>query len=124
MYPCCRAVANHPATATYRVNRLAACRVAFALTDAGSACGIMHLRGHLAFTIVTARQLAPTLQVRLSRGFRTVGFPSACPPSYGVSDSYPDRTDSCWTHQPFLDAHPDVQNSRIRLVRSTVYPLR
>src|SRR4051794_9805333 len=61
MYPGHRAVANHPAGATHRINRLAACRAAFALTVAGSASGITHLRGHLAFTLVTARQLALTL---------------------------------------------------------------
>jgi hypothetical protein len=70
MCPGHRAVANHPAGATHRVNRLAACRAAFALTVAGSASGNTHLRGHLAFTVVTARQLALTLQVRLSRGSR------------------------------------------------------
>jgi len=79
MYPGHRAVANHPAGATRRVNRLAACRAAFALTVAGSTSGVTHLRGHLAFTIVTARQLALTLKVRLSRGFRAVGFPPVLP---------------------------------------------
>src|SRR5438105_2305034 len=52
MYPGRRAVANHPAGATHRVDRLAACRAALALTVAGSASGNTHLRGHLAFTIV------------------------------------------------------------------------
>src|SRR5262249_46255214 len=67
--------------------------------------------GHHAFTFVTARPLALTLQVRLSRGFRTIGFPPACPPSYGASDSYPGRSGSCWTHQPFLDAQPYMRLS-------------
>src|SRR5262245_954671 len=40
-------------------------------------------------------RLAPTPRVGSSRGFRTVGFPPACPPSYGAADSYPGRTDSC-----------------------------
>jgi hypothetical protein len=37
--PCRRAVANHPAGATHRINRSAMCRAAFALTVAGSAPG-------------------------------------------------------------------------------------
>ena len=106
MCPGRRAVANHPAGATRRVNRLATSRAAFALTVAGSASGATHFRGHLAFTCVTARQLAPIPRMRLSRGIRTVGFPPACPPSYGASDCYPGRTGSCRTHQPFLDAQP------------------
>src|SRR6516162_488943 len=101
-----RAVANHPAGATRRVNRPATSHAAFALTVAGSASGATHFRGHLAFTVVTARQLTLIPRMRSSRGFRSVGFPPACPPSYGASDCYPGRTDSCGTHQPFLDAQP------------------
>jgi hypothetical protein len=89
-----RAVANHPAGAAHRVNRSAASRTAFALTVAGSAPGSTHFRGHLAFTCVTARRLAPLPRRGLSRGFRFVGFPSACPPSYGASDCYPGGFDS------------------------------
>jgi len=40
-------------------------------------------------------------------GFRSVGFPPACHPATGVSDSYPGGSNSRWTHQPFLDAQPD-----------------
>jgi hypothetical protein len=40
-------------------------------------------------------RLAPTPRVGSSRGFSAVGFPSGCPPSYGASDSYPGRSDSC-----------------------------
>src|SRR4051794_15384482 len=40
-------------------------------------------------------QLAPTPRVGLSRGFSTFGFPPGCPPSYGASDSYPGRSNSC-----------------------------
>src|SRR5215472_13331729 len=104
-----RAVANHPAGAARRVNRPATSRAAFALTVAGSASGATHFRGHLAFTFVTARQLAPIPRMGLSRGFRTVGFPPACPPSYRASDCYPGRTNSCRTHQPFLDAQPGLR---------------
>src|SRR3954468_10371250 len=75
MGPGARAVANPPAGATRRVNRFATSRAAFALTVAGSASGASHFRGPLAFTFVTARQLAPIPRRRLSRGFRTVGFP-------------------------------------------------
>jgi hypothetical protein len=70
MGPGPRAVANHPAGATRRVNRLAASRAAFALTVAGSASGATHFRGHRAFTFVTARELALIPGMRLSRGFR------------------------------------------------------
>src|SRR5262249_28079926 len=40
-------------------------------------------------------RLAPTPRAGSSRGSRTVGFPPACPPSYGAAASYPGRTDSC-----------------------------
>jgi len=40
-----------------------------------------------------------------------LGFPPACPPSYGAPDCYPGRTDSCRTHQPFLDAQPCLRLS-------------
>src|SRR5215471_16472273 len=95
MGPGPRAVANHPAGATRRVNRFATSHAAFALTVAGSASGATHFRGHLAFTFVTARELALIPGMRLSRGFRAFGFPPACPPSYGASDSYPGRSTSC-----------------------------
>jgi hypothetical protein len=42
------------------------------------------------------------------RGASGLWFPSGPPSSYGASDSCPGRTDSCWTHQPFLDAQPDL----------------
>ena len=111
MSPGSRAVANHPAGATRRVNRSSTSRAVFALTVAGSTSGATHFRGHHAFTFVTARELALIPRMRLSRGFKAFGYPLACPPSYGASDSYPGRTDSCWTHQPFLDAQPYVQLS-------------
>ena len=95
MCPGPRAVANHPAGATRRVNRPATCHAAFAPTVAGSASGATHFRGHLAFTFVTARELALIPRMRLSRGFRAFGYPPACPPSYGASDSYPGRSTSC-----------------------------
>ena len=78
-----RAVANHPAGATRRVNRTATSRAAFALTVAGSAPGITHLRGHLSFTVVTARQLALT-RGEVVEGLQTFGFPPACPPATGL----------------------------------------
>src|SRR6476620_1096137 len=84
MDPGARAVANHPAGVARRVNRFATSHAAFALTVAGSASGATHFRGHLAFTIVTARTLALIPRMRLSRGFRAFGHPLACPPSYGV----------------------------------------
>src|SRR6476646_1571883 len=95
MGPGSRAVANHPAGATHRVNRPATSRAAFALTVAGSASGATYFRGHLTFTFVTARELALIPRMRLSRGFRAFGYPLACPPSYGASDSYPGRSTSC-----------------------------
>jgi hypothetical protein len=45
-------------------------------------------------------------------GLQIFGFPPTCHPSYRASDSYPDRTDSCWTCQPYLDTHPDMTVSR------------
>src|SRR5262249_24744468 len=48
MCPGSRAVANHPAGATRRVDRPATNRTAFALTVAGSASEATHFRGHLA----------------------------------------------------------------------------
>ena len=66
-----------------------------ALTTAGSASRVIRFRGHLAFTFVTARELALIPRMRLSRGFRAFGYPPACPPSYGASDSYPGRSTSC-----------------------------
>src|SRR5215813_12630150 len=54
MCPGCRAVANHPAGATRRLDRSATCRAAFALAVAGSASGAIPFRGHLSFTFVTA----------------------------------------------------------------------
>jgi hypothetical protein len=107
MCPCSRAIANHPAGAIRRIDRSAANRAAFALTAAGSASGAIRFRGHLAFTFVTARELAPIPRMRLSRGFRVIGYPLLCPPSYGASDCYSDRTVSCGTHQPSLDAQQD-----------------
>src|SRR5262249_38653349 len=79
--PCRRAVANHPAGVTRRLNRLATCHAAFALTVAGSASGASPFRGHLAFTRVTARRLAPIPTMGLSMGFRSFGFPPAYPPA-------------------------------------------
>jgi hypothetical protein len=111
MSPGHHAVANHPAGATRRINRSATNCAAFALTVAGSAPGATHFRGHHAFTCITAWQLASIPRMAVSRGFRFVGFPPACPPSYGASDSYPGRTISCWTHRPFLDAQPCLRLS-------------
>ena len=78
-----RAVANHPAGGTRRVNRPATGPAAFALTVAGSASGATPFRGHLAFTGVTARRLAPLPRRGLSMGFRSFGFPPACHPATG-----------------------------------------
>ena len=39
-------------------------------------------------------------------GFKYFGFPLTCHSSYGDSDFFPGRTSSCWTRQPWLDAHP------------------
>src|SRR5689334_23226673 len=55
MCPGCRAVANHPAGVSRPVQRLTTGYTAFALTVAGSASGATHFRGHLWFTVVTAR---------------------------------------------------------------------
>jgi len=42
-------------------------------------------------------------KMALSIGFRSFGFPPACYPSYGPSDSYPGGTVSHLTRQPLLD---------------------
>jgi hypothetical protein len=116
--PCRRAVANHPAGVTRRVNRLATCHAAFALTVAGSASGATHFRGHHAFTSVTARRLAPIPRMGLSMGFRSFGFPPACHPATGLPIVSPTgltpagHSSLFWTHNRTCDFH------RIRLSRN------
>ena len=125
-----RAVANHPAGAARRVNRPATSRAAFALTVAGSASGATHFRGHLAFTCVTARQLAPIPGMRSSRGFRTVGFPPACPPSYGVPILPPaglspaGHISLSWTHNRTgpVSRHPALRSQTLVDMRSSISP--
>src|SRR3954467_12467473 len=90
-----RAVANHPAGATRRLNRFATGRAAFALTVAGSASGATHFRGHLAFSSVTARTTRTYPAGRVVEGLQHHRFPSGLPSSYGASDSYPGRSVSC-----------------------------
>src|SRR5436305_749371 len=79
MCPGCRAVANHPAGATRRINRLATSRAAFALTVAGSASGFTHFRGHLSFTSVTARTTRTYPAGRVVEGLQHLRFPSGLP---------------------------------------------
>jgi hypothetical protein len=79
MCPGRRAVANHPAGATRRVNRSATSRAAFALTVAGSASGATHFRGHLAFTFVTARTTRTCPVGRVVEGLQVRRFPSGLP---------------------------------------------
>ena len=109
MGPDARAVANHPAGATRGVNRFAI----------GSCCLRPHgcglgLRGyslsgpprvHLRYGPATRTPPAEGVV----NGLQVSRFPSCLPSSYGASDCYPGRTDSCRTHQPFLDAQPGVQ---------------
>src|SRR5215471_3431123 len=95
MGPGPRAIANHPAGATRRVNRPATSRAAFALQLRARPPGLLTFGATSRSLALRPERLAPTPRVGSSRGFRTVGFPSACPPSYGASDSYPDRTNSC-----------------------------
>ena len=90
-----RAVANHPAGGTRRVNRLATCPAAFALQLQARPPGLLTFGATSRSLALRPERLAPTPRVGSSRGFRTVGFPSACPPSYGASDSYPGRSISC-----------------------------
>src|SRR5215471_13696931 len=79
MCPGCRAAANHPAGATRRLDRFATCRVAFALTVAGSASGATHFRGHLSFTIVTARTTRTYPVGRVVEGLQHRRFPFGLP---------------------------------------------
>ena len=95
MCPGRRAVANHPAGATRRVNRSATSRAAFTLQLRARPPGRLTFGATARSLALRPEQLAPTPRVGSSRGSRTVGFPPACPPSYGASDCYPDRTDSC-----------------------------
>src|SRR5918997_971059 len=74
-----RAVANHPAGATRRVDRVATGRAAFALTVAGSASGATHFRGHLSFTFVTARTTRTYPTGRVVEGLQDRRFPSGLP---------------------------------------------
>src|SRR5204863_1376407 len=74
-----RAVANHPAGATRRVDRFATGRTAFALTVAGSASGATHFRGHLSFTFVTARTTRTYPAGRVVEGLQHLRFPSGLP---------------------------------------------
>src|SRR5262249_57338132 len=61
-------------------------------------------RGHLAFTCVTARRLAPLPRRGLSMGFRSVGFPPACHPATGLPIVTPTgltpagHSSLSWTH--------------------------
>jgi hypothetical protein len=104
MCPCHHAVANHPAGATRRVIRFATGRAAFALTVAGSASGTSPFRGHHTFTSVTAWRLAPIPGMGSSRGFRSIGFPPACPPATGLPTLTPagltpaEHISLTWTH--------------------------
>ena len=79
MCPGRRAVANHPAGATRRIDRFATSRAAFALTVAGSASGATHFRGHLAFTCVTARTTRTYPAGRIVEGLQRRRFPSGLP---------------------------------------------
>jgi hypothetical protein len=79
MCPGRRAVANHPAGATRRFNRSATCRAAFALAVAGSASGATHFRGHLSFTVVTARTTRTYPVGRVVEGLQHHRFPSGVP---------------------------------------------
>ena len=104
MCPCHHAVANHPAGATRRVIRFATGRAAFALTVAGSASGTSPFRGHHTFTFITAWRLAPVPGTGSSRGFRSFGFPPACPPATGLPTLTPagltpaEHISLTWTH--------------------------
>src|SRR5215831_15487457 len=61
-------------------------------------------RGHLAFTGVTARRLAPLPRRGLSMGFRSFGFPLACHPATGLPILTPTgltpagHSSLSWTH--------------------------
>src|SRR5262249_45970224 len=74
-----RAVANHPAGATRPLNRLWSGHAAFALTVAGSASGATPLRGHRAFTCVTARTTRTYPTGRVVEGLQDRRFPSGLP---------------------------------------------
>jgi len=65
-------------------------------TDAGSTSEVSHFRGHLGVhSRYGPATRSPPLKMALSMGFRYFGFPDTCHSSYGGSDFYPCRTDSC-----------------------------
>ena len=115
MCPGPRAVANHPAGATHRINRVAVSHAAFALAVAGSASGAIPFRSHLTFTFVTARELALIPGMRMSRGFRPLVSLRPALPATGLPILTPaglppaEHISLSWTHNRTCDFH------RIRL---------
>src|SRR5512142_1000964 len=101
MCPGRRAVATPPAGAPRRTDRFATSCTAFALQWRARPPGLLTFGATSRSLALRPERLAPTPRVGSSRGFSTIGFPPGCPPSYGVSDSYPGRYTSCSTHQPF-----------------------
>ena len=106
--PCCR---YHPAGVINRLNQLSANHVAFAPRLRTRPPGILTFGATSAFTFVTARRLAHIPYRCFVNGLQIFGFPPTCHPSYRAPDSYPGRTDSCLTYQPYLDTQPDVSLS-------------
>src|ERR1700735_606757 len=106
MHPCLRAVANHPAGATRRVNRLRRVMLPSPSRLRARPPGIVTYGATLRSLSLRPENSLPPLQMGC-RGASDLWFPAGLPSSYGASDSYPGRTGSCWIHQPFLDAQPD-----------------
>src|SRR5262245_11001249 len=121
MGPGTRAVANHPAGATRRVNRFAI----------GSCCLRPHgcglgLRGYsLSGPPRVHNRYGPNTCTHpadeVVEGLQSFRLPYGLPSQLRGSDSSPGRSISCWTHQPFLDAQPCLKVS-LPTAQAAPYP--
>ena len=130
MRPGRRAVANHPAGATHRVIRLYDGSCSLRPHGCGLGLRAAPFRGHLAFTFVTARQLAPIPKMRLSRGFRVsvslrpalpaTGLPILTPA--GLSPA--EHISLSWTHNRTgpVSRHPALRSQTLVDMRSSISP--
>jgi hypothetical protein len=93
--PCHRAVASTPPKWNSRIDQISATNAAFTLTVVGSALGAFHFRGHIYVHFCYGPMTRAFSKEMPVDRLQSLGFPPPCYPSYGASDSYPGRTDSC-----------------------------
>jgi hypothetical protein len=93
--PCHRAVASTPPKWNSRIGQNSATHAAFTLTVAGSALGAFHFRGHIYVHFCYGPMTRAFPKEMPVDRLQSLGFPPPCYPSYGASDSYPGRTNSC-----------------------------